>query len=141
MLMEIMSVANLQDHNQILVETHFMRSLTSTIGRLSTTLQAILNMMADNFVILITTPGMDMRWLKVKLISYLVVTVAILNGPQQHRKGDLERLLETNHQDLNGPPNLSSFLRPIIQTFIEINSHPENNMVNFIYFELILIIS
>ena len=104
MLLEIMSVANLQDHNHLLVETHYMRSITSTIGRLGTTLQAILNMMADNFVILITTPGMDMRRLKEKLISYLVVTVAILNGPHQYRRRDLERLLETNHHDLNEPP-------------------------------------
>ena len=141
MLMEIMSVANLQDHNQILVETHFMRSLTSTIGRLSTTLQAILNMMADNFVILITTPGMDIRRLKEKLISYLVVTVAILNGPHRHRKGDLERLLETNHQDLNEPPNLFTYLRPIIQALIEITSHHEDDMVNLTYFKILQVMS
>ena len=141
MLMEIMSVANLQDHNQILVETHFMRSLTSTIGRLSNTLQAILNLMANSFVILITTPGMNMRRLKEKLIIYLVVIVAILNGPHQNRKRDLERLLETNTQDLIEPPNLNSFLRPILQVIIEINSHPENNLVNLTYFELIQIIS
>ena len=130
MLMEIMAVANLQDQNQILVDTHFMRALTSTIGRLSNTLQAILNLMADSFVILITTPGMNMRRLKEKLISYLVVIVAILKGPHQNRKRDLERLLETNTQDLIEPPNLNSFLRPILQAFIEINSHPENNLVN-----------
>ena len=141
MLMEIMAVANLQDQNQILVDTHFMRALTSTIGRLSNTLQAILNLMADSFVILITTPGMNMRRLKEKLISYLVVVVAILNGPFQNRKRDLERLLETNAQDLIEPPNLNSFLRPILQVLIEINSHPENDLVNLTYFELIQIIS
>ena len=141
MLMEIMAVANLQDQNQILVDTHFMRALTSTIGRLSNTLQAILNLMADSFVILITTPGMNMRRLKEKLISYLVVIVAILNGPFQNRKRDLERLLETNSQDLIEPPNLNSFLRPILQVIIEINSHPENDLVNLTYFELMQIIS
>ena len=141
MLMEIMAVANLQDQNQILVDTHFMRALTSTIGRLSNTLQAILNLMADSFVILITTPGMNMRRLKEKLISYLVVVVAILNGPFQNRKRDLERLLETNSQDLIEPPNLNSFLRPILQVIIEINSHPGNDLVNLTYFELMQIIS
>ena len=141
MLMEIMAVANQQDQNQILVDTHFMRALTSTIGRLSNTLQAILNLMADSFVILITTPRMNMRRLKEKLISYLVVVVAILNGPFQNRKRDLERLLETNSQDLIEPPNLNSFLRPILQVIIEINSHPENDLVNLTYFELIQIIS
>ena len=141
MLMEIMAVANQQDQNQILVDTHFMRALTSTIGRLSNTLQAILNLMADSFVILITTPRMNMRRLKEKLISYLVVVVAILNGPFQNRKRDLERLLETNAQDLIEPPNLNSFLRPILQVIIEINSHPENDLVNLTYFELMHIIS
>ena len=130
MLMEITAVTYQHDQNQRLVDTHFMRALASTIGRLSTTLQATLSLMTENYVILITTPRMDMQRLREKLISYLVVTVAILNGPQENRKGDLERLLQTNAQDLIEPPNLNTFLRPILQILIEINSHPENNLVN-----------
>ena len=130
MLMEITAVAYQQDPNQILVDTHFMRALSSTIGRLSTTLQATLNLMVDSFVILITTPRMDMRQLTNKLISYLAVTVTILKGPYQNRKRELERILETYAQDLIEPPNLNPFLRPILQILIEINSHPENDLVN-----------
>ena len=130
MLMEITAGTYQHDQNQRLVDTHFMRTLASTIGRLSTTLQATLSLMTENYVILITTPRMDMQRLREKLISYLVVTVAILNGPQQNRKRDLERLLETNARDLIEPPNLNPFLRPILQILIEINSHPENNLVN-----------
>ena len=130
MLMEITAVTYQRDQNQRLVDTHFMRALASTIGRLSTTLQATLSLMTENYVILITTPRMDMQRLREKLISYLVVTVAILNGPLENRKGDLERLLQTNAQDLIEPPNLNTFLRPILQILIEINSHPENNLVN-----------
>ena len=130
MLMEITAVTYQHDQNQRLVDTHFMRALASTIGRLSTTLQATLSLMTENYVILITTPRMDMHRLREKLISYLVITVAILNGPQENRKGDLERLLQTNARDLIEPPNLNTFLRPILQILIEINSHPENNLVN-----------
>ena len=128
--MEITAVTYQHDQNQRLVDTHFMRALASTIGRLSTTLQATLSLMTEKYVILITTPRMDMRRLREKLISYLVVTVAILNGPLENRKGDLERLLQTNAQDLIEPPNLNPFLRPILQILIEINSHPEDNLVN-----------
>ena len=130
MLMEVTAVTYQNDHNQRLVDTHFMRALASTIGRLSTTLQATLHLITESYVILITTPGIDMARLREKLISYLVVVVAILNGPFENRVSDLERLLRTNRRELIAAPNVNQFLRPIIQILMEINTHPENDMVN-----------
>ena len=73
---------------------------------------------------------MDMSKLREKLISYLVVVVAILNGPLENRVSDLERLLRTNRRDLIEAPNVNQFLRPIVQILMEINTHPENDLVN-----------
>ena len=130
MLMEVTAVTYQEDFHQRLLDTHFMRAIASTIGRLSTTLQATLHLITESYVILITTPGIDMARLREKLISYLVVVVAILNGPLENRVPDLERLLRTNRRDLIAAPNVNQFLRPIIQILMEINTHPENDMVN-----------
>ena len=130
MLMEVTAVTYQNDLNQRLLDTHFMRAIASTIGRLSTTLQATLHLITESYVILITTPGIDMARLREKLISYLVVVVAILNGPLENRVSDLERLLRTNRRDLIEAPNVNQFLRPIVQILMEINTHPENDLVN-----------
>ena len=55
MLMEKAEVASETDNNMILVETNRLKVYAITIGRLSTTLKAILNMMVDNFIIIIST--------------------------------------------------------------------------------------
>ena len=89
-----------------------------------------MHMITESYVILITTPGMDMSKLREKLISYLVVVVAILNGPLENRVADLERLLRTNRRDLIAAPNVNQFLRPILQILMEINTHPKNDLVN-----------
>ena len=130
MLMEVTAVTYQEDFHQRLLDTHLMRAMASTIGRLSTTLQATLNLITESFVILITTPGTDMARLRLKLISYLVMVVDILNGPIVSRVPDLERLLRTNRRDLIAAPNVNQFLRPILQILMEINTHPENNLVN-----------
>ena len=130
MLMEVTAVTHQEDFHQRLLDTHLMRAMASTIGRLSTTLQATLNLITESYVILITTPGTDMARLRLKLISYLVMVVDILNGPIENRVPHLERLLRTNNRDLIAAPNVNQFLRPILQILMEINTHPENNLVN-----------
>ena len=130
MLMEVTAVTYQEDLHQRLLDTHVMRVTTSTIGRLSTTLQATLNLITESYVILITTPGTNMARLRLKLISYLVMVVDILDGPIVDRVPKLERLLRTNRRDLIAAPNVNQFLRPILQILMEINTHPENDLVN-----------
>ena len=87
MLLEVRDVASEPYIDRALTETVRLKLNAACLGRLSTSLHIVLNMIVDNFVIFITTP-MEPNY-KAYLITTTDDIVNILNGPAICRQGGL----------------------------------------------------
>ena len=91
MLLEVRDVTSEPDIDKVLTETVRLKIYAACLGRLSTSLHIVLNMIVDNFVIFITTPMEPHN--KTHLIMTVDDIVNILNGPAICRQGGITPIL------------------------------------------------
>ena len=139
MLLEVRDVTSEPDIDKVLTETVRLKINAACLGRLSTFLHIVLNMIVDYFVIFITTP-MEPDY-KAHLITTIDDIVNILNGPAICRQGGLTRILLRCHITMGTKVMLLTYIKLILQVLIEVTSLPEGYMVNFTSYAIMQVMS